>query len=215
MGKPRYRHIIWDWNGTLLNDVSLSIEVMNGLLREHGHPPIDRHCYQEIFDFPVRTYYERAGFDFSRHSFEELGSRWIAAYEARRQECRLQPGARSILQRIQTVGLTQSILSAYPQNTLHEIVRHFGLETYFVRILGLDNIYAHSKVELGQEWIAELGVPGKEILLVGDTLHDLDVAQAIGVDCVLVACGHHPEARLRSRTDHVVADLSGLSSFVP
>jgi phosphoglycolate phosphatase len=213
MGTPRYRHIIWDWNGTLLDDLELCVDVMNGLLDRRGLPLLDRARYLRLFDFPVRAYYERLGFDFDRDSFETLSVEFISAYDARRWECQLQPGAQKILESLQSAGLSQSVLSAYRQETLREIVGHFGLTPHFRRILGLDNIYAHSKAELGRNWVAELGLPRSEILLIGDTLHDLDVAQAIGVDCVLVACGHHPEARLRSHTDCVLADLSGLGTW--
>ena len=209
----RRRHVIWDWNGTLLDDLDLCVDVMNGLLGRRGLPLLDRARYLRLFDFPVREYYERLGFDFVRDSFEELSVEFISAYDARRWECQLQPKAKTILESLQAAGVIQSVLSAYRQETLQEIVGHFGLTPYFKRILGLDNIYAHSKAELGRNWVAELGLPPGEILLIGDTLHDLDVAQAIGVDCVLVACGHHPEARLRSRTDRVLADLSGLGAW--
>ena len=213
MGTPRYRHIIWDWNGTLLDDLDLCIDVMNGILGHRSLPLLDRARYHRLFDFPVRAYYERLGFDFARDSFEELSVEFISAYDARRWECRLQPGAQTILGSLQSAGVTQSVLSADRQETLQEIVGHFGLTPRFKRILGLDNIYAHSKAELGRNWVAELGLPPSEILLIGDTLHDLDVARAIGVNWVLVACGHHPEARLRSRTDRVLADLSGLDAW--
>ena len=213
MGKPRYRHVIWDWNGTLLDDLDLCVDVMNGLLGRRGLPLLDRARYLRLFDFPVCDYYERLGFDFARDRFEKLSVEFISAYDTRRWDCQLQRNATTILESLQAAGVTQSVLSAYRQETLQEIVGHFGLTPYFKRILGLDNIYAHSKAELGRKWVTELGLPGNEILLIGDTLHDLDVAQAIGVDCVLVACGHHPEARLRSRTDRVFADLSGLSTW--
>ncbi len=213
MSQARYRHVIWDWNGTLLDDLDLCVDVMNDLLGRRSLPLLDRARYHRLFDFPISAYYERLGFDFSRDSFEKLSVEFISAYDARRWECQLQRGARAVLESLQNGGVTQSVLSAYRQETLQEIVGHFGLTPRFLRILGLDNIYAHSKAELGRSWVAELAVPPDEILLIGDTLHDLAVARAIGVDCVLVACGHHPEERLKSGTDCVIADLSGLSAW--
>jgi phosphoglycolate phosphatase len=197
MQRSPYRHVIWDWNGTLLDDLDLCIDVMNGLLRRRGLPVMDRARYHAVFDFPVRAYYERLGFDFRRDSFEGLSVEFIAGYEARRGESRLHPGAREMLAAFQLAGVTQSVLSAYRGDTLQEIVGHFGLTPYFMRLIGLDNIYAHSKTELGRAWVAELGIPGKDILMIGDTLHDLEVAKALGVDCVLVAAGHHSAGRLR------------------
>jgi phosphoglycolate phosphatase len=113
---------------------------------------------------------------------------------------------------VQAAGLTQSILSAYRHETLCEIVAHFSLTPRFVRLTGLDNIYAHSKIDLGRAWLAELALPREQILLIGDTLHDFDVAAALGVDCLLVSGGHHPAHRLRERTPHVCADLTALGA---
>jgi phosphoglycolate phosphatase len=209
---PNYRHIIWDWNGTLIDDLDYSIGVMNRLLGRRGLPLLDRARYHAVFDFPVRDYYARLGFDAAKDSFEALGQEWMSRYDAHRLDCALQPDARRILASVQTAGLTQSVLSAYPHRTLVEIVDHFGLLPHFAHLAGLDDIYAHSKAELGRAQVAKLALPPREILLIGDTLHDLDVAREIGVDCVLVAAGHHPAEKLRRHHDRVLDSLAELPS---
>lgn len=210
MSPLRYRHIVWDWNGTLLDDLDYSIAVMNGLLARRSLPLLDRQRYHALFDFPVRDYYYRLGFDATRDSFEDLSIEFISAYDAHRWDCHLQPATREVLAAVGARGVTQSILSAYRHETLHEIVAHFGLTPHFIRLTGLDNIFAHSKAELGRAWIEELGLPPADVLMVGDTLHDLDVAREMGVACVLVAAGHHPGTRLRAHHDRVVDDLPAL-----
>lgn len=209
-----YLHIIWDWNGTLLDDLDLSIAVMNGLLASRGLPLLNRARYHALFDFPVRDYYARLGFNLEGDGFERLGAEFITAYDERRLECRLHRGAEEILSAVARAGATQSILSAYRHETLVEIVGHFGLAHHFVRLTGLGNIYAGSKEELGKAWIAELGLPPAEVLMVGDTVHDLDVAGSMGADCILVAAGHHPAARLRTRHDRVVGSLLELQGLL-
>lgn len=210
MTRLRYRHIVWDWNGTLLDDLDYSIGVMNNLLQPRGLPLLDRARYHAVFDFPVRDYYYRLGFDPVADPFEKLSVEFITAYDAHRWDCPLQPGVTDLLPAVSRLGATQSILSAYRHATLCEIVDHFGLTPHFQRLIGLDNIYAHSKADLGLAWIRELALPPGEVLLVGDTLHDLEVAGHMGVDCVLVAAGHHPAARLRARHDRVVDNLAAL-----
>jgi phosphoglycolate phosphatase len=207
----RYRHIIWDWNGTLLDDLDLCIDIMNELLRARQLPILDRARYHAVFDFPVRDYYQRVGLDVSEQSFRALSVEFIARYDARRFEAALHPGAESLLGAIAARRLTQSILSAYRHETLCEIVAHFGLTSRFTRLTGLDNIYAHSKAELGRTCLAELRVAPREVLMIGDTLHDLDVAKEIGIDCILVAHGHHSAERLRTRSEHVYDDLRALA----
>lgn len=202
----RYRHVIWDWNGTLLDDTDLCIDVMNGMLARRGLPLIDRERYQAAFDFPVRDYYARIGFDVDRE-FEQLSVEFITAYDARRFDCRMHAGAEAVLGAVGSAGASQSILSAYRQETLREIVGHFRIGRHFIRLNGLDNIHAHGKTDLGRAWIRDLGLPPAEVLMIGDTVHDHEVACAMGVDCLLVACGHHAATRLRARTDRVYDDL--------
>ena len=88
-----YRHVIWDWNGTLLDDAWLCVEITSGLLRRRHLEPLTPERYERLFDFPVRIYYERLGFDLEAESFEEIGSEFIEEYRVRRYECRLQEGA--------------------------------------------------------------------------------------------------------------------------
>lgn len=212
MHKPNYRHIIWDWNGTLLDDLDYCVGIMNTILQRRGLPGLDRVRYHAVFDFPVRDYYARLGFDPAKDSFEALSEEFISAYDAHRLECPLQSDSRRILAAVQAAGLTQSILSAYRHETLLDVVGHFGLTPHFIHLAGLDNIYAHSKAELGRAQVAKLGLPPRNILLIGDTLHDLDVARQLGVDCVLVAAGHHPAEKLRRHHDRVLDSLAELPS---
>jgi phosphoglycolate phosphatase len=214
VGTPlaRYRHLIWDWNGTLLDDLDLCIEVMNTLLRPRALPLLDRPRYQAAFDFPVRDYYARLGFDFEREAFETVGAEFIAAYERRRFECSLHPGARELLAAVQARGASQSVLSAYNRDLLREFVAHFALTPFFLRLNGPADIYAHGKLELGRDWIRELGLPPAEVLMIGDTLHDVATARAMGVDCILVAAGHHAPARLRDAGVPVFASLAALAA---
>jgi phosphoglycolate phosphatase len=212
MSLTRYDHLIWDWNGTLLDDVDLSVAVMNTLLDRRQLPRLDRDRYHTLFDFPVRAYYARLGFDPVADSFERLSVEFIAGYDARRLESSLHIATHRVLTAATTAGLRQSILSAYRHETLHEIVEHFGLTAHFEYIAGLDNIHAHSKLALGHELIRRLAVAPARILLVGDTLHDLEVARELGVDCALIAAGHHPVARLHTSGAPVFPDLASFAT---
>lgn len=193
-----YKHIIWDWNGTIFNDVDLCVELINNLLASHGLPTIDKPKYKKVFTIPVKNYYADLGFDFSKNSFEELGSLWMDDYEARKFECTLHEGITDLLEKIKLHGVGQSILSAYSQYTLEELIRHFGLTKYFTHIVGLDNIYAESKLHLGKELMKRLGNGKGETLLIGDTLHDFEVAKEIGAGCVLISNGHQEKEKLKS-----------------
>lgn len=209
-----YDHIIWDWNGTLLNDVELCLSIINNIISKRDLPAISIKYYQDIFTFPVKEYYQKAGLDFSNYSFELLGMEWIMEYENRKHEAQLFPYALSTLRSIQESGTGQSILSAYSQKDLVEIIEYFHLNDFFQHVSGLDHIYATSKIDLGIKLVDKLNIPNKKILLIGDTIHDFEVSKAIGADCVLIAEGHQSKSRLMNCGVPVLSSLMNINSFL-
>jgi phosphoglycolate phosphatase len=206
----KYRHLIWDWNGTLLDDAWLCREIMNHQLNRRGLPVLSAERYEEIFDFPVEKYYRAVGFDWSRESFQEAGTEFIQKYEQRKQECTLQPGGEVLLADLAAGGWSQAVLSAYSHHTLEEFLRHFGIRQYFRSVAGSRDHYAVGKVGHGLKMLEELHVSPRETLLIGDTTHDAEVARAMGVDCVLVPCGHNSRTRLAGCGVPVVENLGAL-----
>ena len=202
------KHIIWDWNGTLIDDAWLCVEILNTFLAEQGLDSIDHVQYREVFDFPVRNYYRRLGFDFSKESFEDIADRYIEIYNARRFECRLHRDAHRVIRAFADAGVGQSILSAYEQTSLEQFVDHFGLTDSFEQILGLDNYLAGGKLDNGRRLIDRLGHKGSEAVLIGDTTHDLDVARVIGVDCLLLVGGHQSLEKLENHGARVIQTLA-------
>ena len=206
----QYKHIIWDWNGTLLDDVELCVSIINTLLVKRSLTPISLDYYREIFSFPIIQYYEKLGFDFTHESFETIGTEFILDYEKKRTQCALMTDASKTLQHFAHLGLTQSILSASKQDYLLDAVGGYGLESAFIEIIGLDNHYASSKVDIGLAFMSRNNLDPETILLIGDTMHDADVANALGVACCLVPNGHQSQPRLAACGVPVVASLSEL-----
>lgn len=208
MIKSNIKHIVWDWNGTLFNDVILCKDIMNNILKRFNLPLLSLEKYRSIFTFPVKDYYEKAGLDFSTISFEVLGKDFMDEYEQRKYECGLHNGVRDGLEEFNRSGITQSILSAYHHVTLVEIVNRFNIGMYFQKLYGLDNIYAGGKVEIGKKLIADIHYNKDEILLVGDTLHDKDVADELGINAVIISAGHQDHERLSALSVPVYNDFN-------
>ncbi|MDZ7725407.1 MAG: HAD family hydrolase [candidate division KSB1 bacterium] len=212
--KPLYKHVIWDWNGTLINDMWLCVDILNPLLRKYGQPPITQSFYLEHFDFPVRDFYERAGFDFTHVPFEIVGTEWMTIYRNRCKECSLHEQARNTLNSIKRKGLGQSIVSASDISLLSESLQYFDVHAYFQKISGLDNHYAEGKVDIARHHIQELGMAPENVLFVGDTLHDFQVAGAIGVDCLLFSGGHHAKVKLQQSKIRIIDSLSEICKIL-
>ena len=57
----RIEHVVWDWNGTLVDDAKLCVDIVNGILSEHMMPAVSLEFYRDHFSFPVSSYYEKIG----------------------------------------------------------------------------------------------------------------------------------------------------------
>ena len=105
--------VLWDWNGTLLDDVDLCVDALNRLLRIYHYPQqYSLTQYREIFGFPIEDYYIRAGFDFSKNSYKELADDYMQDYLARAGACPLAESAVPALSLLKGAGVQQVILSA-------------------------------------------------------------------------------------------------------
>ena len=210
--KPR--HMIWDWNGTLVDDAWLCVEIVNELLARRGLAPTTPCKYSEVFGFPLRTYYQRVGFDLEREDFAAMGDEFNFLYSQRLYESRLRKGAREVLYALGRNGIEQSLLSASNEIDLEEMVAHYGVRSHFVSVAGVDNGLGEGKIERGHRHLAALNYRADEVLLVGDTLHDIEVAAALGVHCVLLPSGHQSRRRLELGECTVVDGLFAVAALL-
>ncbi len=207
-------HIIWDYNGTLLNDLDVCVDVINSLLIKRGLEKLSHDAYKAVFDFPVKDYYAKIGFDFQKESFEIVGTEFIDKYNLEQQKCELQYDALKLIRSFSALGLGQSILSARLQESLEDEINAFGIEPYFTNVFGLDHHYADGKLERGRQLVKTINIDPKKILFIGDTLHDLDVADKLKIKCLLIAHGHHSYKRLRARSENVFQNLTEVSEIL-
>ena len=193
----KYKHIIWDWNGTLLDDRLFCIEIMNHVLGKRGMKVMTESWFLDNFCFPVKDFYVKLGFDFNKEAFEISGSEFQNRYMDRIDEMPLHSDAVLTLNNAKNLGLTQSLLSASSQVILDNSLKYHEISSFFIKILGQDNHYAYGKEQTGKEWVKQLNFNSNEIILIGDTLHDKEVADIIGADCALVGTGHVSSERLK------------------
>lgn len=212
----KYKYIIWDWNGTLYNDVQICIDAMNELLEMKGYDTaLSCAEYKEIFCFPVKKYYERVGFDFSVHPFEVLAEEYISLYSEKEREALLFPNTNAVLDRIGKSGAKQIVVSACEKKRLAKQINQFGIMKYFSCAIGTDDNFAAGKVELAEKWIKENDINTADVVFIGDTTHDYEVASAVGCDCILVCAGHQSTDILKKTGAQLadsIEDVIGLLS---
>ena len=143
-----YKTIIWDWNGTLLNDLDLSIDAVNILLRDRGLPLLSVERYKEIFRFPVIDYYRDAGFDFEKEPFEIPARQYVKLYYGRENETKLFPDVVDTLTYFKNNNFKQYVLSAMENGNLERMVHKAGEEeeTLAVIMAAVTSIVGKDKI---------------------------------------------------------------------
>lgn len=197
-GLTGIRAVCWDWNGTLLDDVDICIQVMNEVLTEHGEPPLrDAVAYRATFRFPIRDFYSDVGIGPDR--FESAVSLYLRRLQARAAESQLQANARQTLDGVRRMGVRQVLASATLPDLLELQMAPHDVAGSFERILAIDDPLRASKREVIGEWLAGSGLAAEQVLLIGDTNHDREIARELGAPFLHFGGDHQvPEGDGRS-----------------
>lgn len=207
----KYDYVVWDWNGTLLDDMHAGYVAVSESLKKRGLFVPDEAFYAENFGFPVRDYYKKLGFDFAVDSYEKLADEFFVQYKA--QTVDLRNGAKKILEKLFLNSVPQYILSASDKKNLEEGLQKFGLKVFFRDVIALSGVEADSKIAAGKAFFERSGLRGKG-LMVGDTVHDYETAQELALDCILIESGNNSRRRLEETGAKVIDDLSEVAEIV-
>jgi phosphoglycolate phosphatase len=206
--------VFWDWNGTLVNDAPVLCDVFNAVVEPRGGSPLSLDQYREVYRHPIRSMYEMVGFDFDRHSFEEVAHLWHQEYQARVPTIQLHHDSLAALESLKRRGSRQFVLSALPHDLLVQSVASFALGHFFEEVCGISNSLGISKVEEGRTLVERLQIPGSDITIIGDSSHDAEVAREIAANCILVARGGESRTRLEASGFPVVDSFASLVGVV-
>ncbi len=208
------KNIVFDFNGTILDDVDLCLDILNQMLKRQSKPTFDVDSYKKIFTFPIIQYYLNAGLDFSKDSFEDLCAYFIEIYQPRSYKCNLYPYIKETLKELNDKGYNVILLSASEKNNLMNQVHNFKLTPYFSTILGISNVHAKSKLEIAKRYFEESKLNLEETLFIGDSLHDYEVSSSLGGKCVLVTYGHQDKERLSSAGVPLISDIREIKEYL-
>ena len=191
-----YKTVIWDFNGTLLSDMQISIEAMNTVLERRNLPIIPSlKEFQGLFGFPVEDYYARLGLDFNKEPYKIPADEWVELYSAKMFTAPLSENTIDALELIKSHGIRQIVLSASEKSRLINHLEKLGIAHYFDEIHGTEDVYA-----AGKSAVAKRLSDRNEIfpaVLIGDTDHDYLCAESMGCDAILYSGGFMSEERLK------------------
>ena len=200
------KYVILDFNGTIVDDLDLCIESMNESIEKYlDRGPLDREEYYEKFGFPVKDYYEKVGFDFDELDWTEVGQSWMGRYIDKRSRSRVHDGIVDFLIENHDKGNKNIVLSASRTDNLVDHLKELNIYQYFDEVLGIDNIYASSKIQTGLDFVKDKNK--EDCLMIVDSIHDLETANEMGIRCILIAKGHQKKEKLEAVCDEVYDDI--------
>jgi phosphoglycolate phosphatase-like HAD superfamily hydrolase/ADP-ribose pyrophosphatase YjhB (NUDIX family) len=198
------RNVLFDWSGTLVDDLGAVVEATNAVLTRAGRNPLSREQFREEFALPFTGFYQRH----TPHvPMEQLEAWFHARFREVQDQVTALPHARGFLEFCRGRGLRTGLLS-----TMHP--EHFAVQA---KANGFDRFLDH--VHLGiwdkREKIAailkEHGWRPEETVYIGDMEHDVETARSVGMGSVGVLTGYNSSDRLhRAGPDLVVEHLGEL-----
>ncbi len=206
--------VIWDFNGTLIDDVELTVRCLNTLLARRDLPLVDVESYRSRVGFPLSDYYEQIGLRVAEEGMSDLAQEFYAIYLPLLSACPLHHGVREVLKWLQAAEIRQFVLSASEETAVRAAVANLGVGDFFADVLGLNHHLVDSKIDRGRHLIQSVPFASSEMLLIGDTDHDAEVGDALGIPVLLVSQGHQDEQRLRVTGHPVLGDFEVLLQAV-
>jgi len=204
------KNIIWDWNGTIVNDAYLFVDIMNITLTKYKLQNITLNDYKTKFCFPIKTYWKNLGFNFNDATFNIMNHEFIKLYQNQMKEPLLHNQITDVLNYAKNNSINQFILSASEHSMLNQLAQYYKINNYFKDIVGVDNLNACGKEKLGISLVEKYNIDVNKTILIGDSEYDSIVAKSIGCKAILVSFGHIDGKRLKKTGDMIIDNYNDL-----
>lgn len=215
------KHIIFDWNSTLLDDFHIIHECMNHVMQHVGRPPITMEQFRASYEVPFELLYTNLGFE--GHEVEKVmnADRHVFHnhYEPRAENAGLRDGASEILQHAKNHGLQTYILSNHIVDPIRTQLRRLSIEHFFTEVLAYatqaTQFVDMTKGERLRRYRVEKGIADQPAMIIGDSVEEIEIARAQGIVSVAITGGGALEERLRQeKPDYVIHSLHELKPIM-
>jgi len=210
----KIKNIVWDWNGIMVDDGWLFVELINEVLKKRSLKQLTIKDYQKRFCFPLEKYYQKIGFDFNVEPYDVPSMEFISLYDKNKYRPILYSGAENLLKNLCDSGVKNYLLSAQNEDSLMSLVQFYKIGGYFEDIRGTNNFHARGKGVVAKEILKKIP-PGQHVLFIGDTNMDMDIAQSGGFDSLGVTFGHQSKNRFKKgQAVALIDNFVGLASWL-
>lgn len=213
--------VVFDWNGTLLSDTKACMDTDNYVIKSFGGNPVNLKVYRETIIIPSNNFYAQHGIEMERliKQSKKVGQVFHLFYEKRVKKCRSRKGAKQILKWLDSKSINSLILSNHTVEGISFQLKRLKINDYIKEVLANNELNTsmrtRNKFEKLQDYINKTGYNKNEILIVGDSPEESEIAKRLGIKSILITEGYYSTSRLKnSKPDFLITNLNEIKKIV-
>ncbi len=187
----KYQLVLWDFDGTLADTLSVAVEFFNEQAEREGWRPILNP--QQARELHLGQIIRQHGVPLRR--LPSLVWKWYGQWGEVVERCRLFPGVAEVLRRLRSAGCVLGVLSSNVEACIRGCLRHNQVEDVFAFVEGGSPLFG--KARRLRRALKRSPRPLRSVLYVGDEARDVEAAREVGVDVAAVTWGLNSENLLR------------------
>ena len=209
-----YRLLVFDWDGTIIDSPAAIVDCICEAARDSGIevPPRERAAH--TIGLGLHDALRFAVPDLPAERYAEFVANYRKHFLARQDSMHLFEGMRELLERL-AGSHSLAIATGKSRRGLERALEAAGIGTLFLASRCADETHPKPHPAMLLELMEQADIPAGEVLMIGDTSHDLEMARAARVDALAVTYGAHPEASLRAGAPlTLVSTVKDLSAWL-
>lgn len=194
----RYPLIVFDWDGTLFDSAAVITDCILDAARDMSLRVPDRATASHVIGLGLNDSLRHALPDLAPERYADFLARYRRLFLEREDTLCLFAGVTELLAELKGRGHHLAVATGKPRRGLDRALENTGLRHFFSASRCADETRPKPDPAMLLELIEELMLEKHDLLMIGDTSHDLEMAKSAGVDAVAVTYGAHPEPALRA-----------------
>ncbi len=205
-------HIIWDYNGTVVDDVDASVAAVNDMLNKRNLPLTTKEQYIETVALPLDNYYK--GLGISEEDMAAISTEFQTFCKNHSNLIHIFDDFFVVMQELKKFDIKNILMSSLYKDFLLEDMKKFNLSKYFDDVIGMNDKLVGSKLENAKNYIAKNHLKAENVLFIGDLVSDAKIAKTLNANCILIPNGHNSKTRCLSEEVTVFDDLKCIIGYL-
>ncbi len=205
-------HIIWDYNGTVVDDVDTSVAAVNEMLRRRGLSQTDKLTYVNTLVMPLENYYKSVGI--CNESINTLSVEFQQLCNKYSKLSSIFEGVFDVITAARQLNITNILMSSLYNEYLISEVKRYKINDWFDEIIGMTDTSVKSKLSNAKNYLASNKINPQNVLFIGDLTSDAEMAKAVGADCILIPNGHNSKVRCQSQGVKVYDNIKDVKQYL-